>query len=149
MLWEYLAYPDGSLTARVRLGAGWGQYSQIAGQGDLTGDGKADIVARDTSGVLWLYVGTGNHSVPFAPRTKVGAGWNIYDRLVSVGDLDADGRTDLVARKPGSRSTTSCRGAMSAAPYVGRCRPPPPWNVARSEPGHMSTRTQVGWAGQL
>lgn len=100
VLWEYLAYPNGSLTARIRLGAGWGQYSQIAGQGDLTGDGKADIVARDASGVLWLYAGTGNYSVPFAPRTKVGAGWNIYDRLVSVGDLDADGRTDLVARKP-------------------------------------------------
>lgn len=100
VLWQYLAYPDGSLTARLRLGAGWGQYSQIAGQGDLTGDGKADIVARDTSGVLWLYTGTGNYAAPFGPRTKVGAGWNVYDRLVSVGDVDADGRSDLIARKP-------------------------------------------------
>lgn len=92
MLWEYLAYPNGSLTARIRIGAGWGQYSQIAGQGDLTGDGKADIVARDTSGVLWLYTGTGNYSAPFAPRTKVGAGWNIYD--------SGTGKAPAVFKKP-------------------------------------------------
>ncbi|MFF3216027.1 FG-GAP repeat domain-containing protein [Streptomyces sp. NPDC002886] len=99
VLWEYLAYPNGSLTSRTKIGAGWGQYSQIAGQGDLTGDGKADIVARDTSGVLWLYKGTGNYAAPFAARTKIGAGWNTYNRLVSIGDLDGDGKSDLVARK--------------------------------------------------
>lgn len=100
VLWEYLAHPDGTLTPRTSLGGGWGQYTQIAGQGDLTGDGKPDIVARDTSGVLWLYKGTGDYTNPFAPRTKIGGGWNTYDRLLSVGDMDADGKSDLIARKP-------------------------------------------------
>jgi hypothetical protein len=100
VLWGYLAYPDGTLTSRLRIGGGWGQYTQLAGQGDLTGDGKSDIVARDTSGVLWLYQGTGDYKAPFASRTRIGGGWNVYDRLLSVGDLDADGRTDLVARQP-------------------------------------------------
>ncbi|MCT4356546.1 VCBS repeat-containing protein [Streptomyces sp. Je 1-79] len=100
VLWGYQGYADGRVTARTRIGGGWGQYTQLAGQGDLTGDGKADIVARDRSGVLWLYKGTGNYKAPFAARTTIGAGWNAYDRLLSVGDLDADGRTDLVARKP-------------------------------------------------
>ncbi|MFI8950627.1 FG-GAP repeat domain-containing protein [Streptomyces sp. NPDC053750] len=100
VLWVYLAYPDGTVTSRVRIGQGWDQYTQIAGQGDLTGDGRADIVARDKAGVLWLYKGTGDYKAPFAPRTEIGRGWNMYDRLLSVGDLDADGTSDLVAREP-------------------------------------------------
>ncbi|MFG2643265.1 FG-GAP repeat domain-containing protein [Streptomyces sp. NPDC048370] len=100
VLWGYLAHPDGSLTARFRIGGGWEQYTQLAGQGDLSGDGKADIVARDTSGTLWLYKGTGDYKAPFEPRTRIGGGWNTYDRLLSVGDLDIDGRSDLIARKP-------------------------------------------------
>ncbi|MGI5451008.1 FG-GAP-like repeat-containing protein [Streptomyces sp. CA-243310] len=99
-LWGYLGNPDGTLGERTRIGGGWGQYTQLAGQGDLTGDGKADIVARDKAGVLWLYRGTGDHKAPFAARTQIGGGWNTYDRLLSVGDLDADDRADLIARKP-------------------------------------------------
>ncbi|MFD3992052.1 FG-GAP repeat domain-containing protein [Streptomyces sp. NPDC058583] len=100
VLWSYLAYPDGSLAARTRVGGGWEQYDQVEGQGDLSGDGKPDIVARDKTGGLWLYKGTGDYKAPFEGRTKIGGGWNTYDRLLSVGDLDADGRTDLIARKP-------------------------------------------------
>ncbi|MDV5146707.1 VCBS repeat-containing protein [Streptomyces sp. SBC-4] len=99
VLWSYLSYPDGRLTTRVRVGGGWNTYSQIAGQGDLTGDGKADIVARDKTGVLWLYKGTGDYKAPFTGRTKIGSGWNAYDRLVSTGDIDLDGKVDLLARK--------------------------------------------------
>ncbi|MER6118346.1 hypothetical protein [Streptomyces sp. NPDC001743] len=29
---------------------GWGQYTQISGKGDRTGDGETDIVARDATG---------------------------------------------------------------------------------------------------
>ncbi|WP_347232709.1 hypothetical protein [Streptomyces exfoliatus] len=35
------------------------------------------------------------------PRGRIGGGWNAYDRLLSVGDLDMDGTTDLLARTPG------------------------------------------------
>ncbi|MEU1078548.1 MULTISPECIES: VCBS repeat-containing protein [unclassified Streptomyces] len=97
-LYIYLGYGDGKLTSRYKVGAGWGQYTQIAGNGDLTGDGKNDIVARDGSGNLWLYKGTGNYKAPFEGRTKIGGGWNTYNTLISTGDLDFDGKTDLVAR---------------------------------------------------
>ncbi|MFG2147223.1 FG-GAP repeat domain-containing protein [Streptomyces sp. NPDC048696] len=97
-LWLYLGYGNGKLTSRYKVGGGWGQYTQIAGNGDLTGDGKPDIVARDGDGTLWLYKGTGNYKAPFAPRTKIGGGWNTYNTLVSMGDVDLDGKTDLLAR---------------------------------------------------
>ncbi|MEU7060732.1 VCBS repeat-containing protein [Streptomyces sp. NPDC046197] len=101
VMWVYTGHADGRVDQRVRIGGGWDQYTEIAGQGDLTGDGKSDIVARDKAGVLWLYKGTGDYKAPFAARTRVGAGWNTYNRVLSVGDLDADGRTDIVARTQG------------------------------------------------
>ncbi|MEV4867720.1 FG-GAP repeat domain-containing protein [Streptomyces syringium] len=98
VLWLYLASADGSLSGRKKVGPGWGQFSQIAGRGDLTGDGKADVVARDKDGVLWLYKGTGDYTKPFAARTRIGAGWNQFSKLLGTGDVDLDGRSDLIAR---------------------------------------------------
>ncbi|MFB7454204.1 FG-GAP repeat domain-containing protein [Streptomyces sp. NPDC056194] len=98
VLWHYLGYGNGKVTQRYRVGAGWGAYNQITGKGDLTNDGKADIVARDGSGVLWLYKGTGNYAAPFSARTRIGGGWNAFNHLVSVGDLNNDGIADLIAR---------------------------------------------------
>ncbi|MCE3292399.1 MAG: hypothetical protein K0Q84_1336, partial [Arthrobacter sp.] len=46
----------------------------IAAPGDLTGDGRADLVARDSSGVLWTYPGAGN--ALFGTRIRLGSGWN-------------------------------------------------------------------------
>ncbi|MEU1672708.1 VCBS repeat-containing protein [Streptomyces roseifaciens] len=98
VLWLYLAYPDGTLTGRKKVGPGWGQFTEIAGRGDLTGDGKADIVARDKDGVLWLYKGTGDYTKPFDYKQRVGGGWNQFSKLVGTGDVDLDGRADLIAR---------------------------------------------------
>ncbi|WP_399172936.1 FG-GAP repeat domain-containing protein [Streptomyces sp. PanSC19] len=53
------------------------------------------LVARDTAGVLWLYLGKGDGT--FTARTKIG-GWNAHQHL--VGDADRDGRPDLVGFGP-------------------------------------------------
>ncbi|MFF4605083.1 FG-GAP repeat domain-containing protein [Streptomyces sp. NPDC001339] len=98
VLWMYMAYADGTLTDRYKVGSGWGQYTDIAGVGDLDGDGKTDIVAKDRNGVLWFYKGNGRAGDTFESRTRIGGGWNTYDYLVSVGDLDFDGHSDLLAR---------------------------------------------------
>ncbi|MEU3480260.1 VCBS repeat-containing protein [Streptomyces sp. NPDC033754] len=117
VLYSYLTYPNGT-TTRVRVGGGWNAYDQIAGQGDLTGDGKPDIVAKEKStGYLYLYKGTGNWKAPFSGRTKIGQGWNAYDRLLSVGDLNLDGKTDLLARKPSGALMRYYGTGIAATPF--------------------------------
>ncbi|MGW7410906.1 FG-GAP repeat domain-containing protein [Streptomyces sp. NPDC054863] len=118
VMWVYLAHPDGRVNQRVQIGGGWQQYSEIAGQADLTGDGKADVVARDKSGVLWLYQGTGDYKAPFKARTQIGGGWNTYDRVLSIGDLDGDGKSDLVARKASGELFRYSGTGEANAPYA-------------------------------
>jgi hypothetical protein len=82
--------------ARIRLGAGWNGYDRIFGAGDYTGDGRADLLARTPSGDLYLFAGTGSATTPFKARQKVGYGWNAYTKVIAPGDLNADGKGDLL-----------------------------------------------------
>ncbi|WP_246574564.1 FG-GAP repeat domain-containing protein [Streptomyces genisteinicus] len=116
-LYLYLGYGNGKLTGRTLVGGGWQAYNQITGKGDLTGDGKNDIVARDGSGVLWLYKGTGDRAKPFTARTKIGGGWNAFNYLVQVGDIDLDGTTDLIARSTGGALYLYKGTGNAAAPF--------------------------------
>ncbi|MFE5945250.1 FG-GAP repeat domain-containing protein [Streptomyces sp. NPDC056480] len=85
-----------ALSSRVKVGGGWGAFNKIVGAGDYTGDGRADIAARTTGGDLYVYPGTGSATTPFGARVKVGGGWNTYTKLVAPGDLNGDGKGDLL-----------------------------------------------------
>ncbi|MFF9018407.1 FG-GAP-like repeat-containing protein [Streptomyces sp. NPDC014870] len=100
VLWLYQGTGLGEtpFLTRTRIGAGWQIYDRIAGGSDLTNDGKADLLATDTAGVLWLYTGTGNANAPFATRKKIGGGWGIYNQLTAAGNLAGAPAGDLVAR---------------------------------------------------
>ncbi|MFE5792417.1 FG-GAP-like repeat-containing protein [Streptomyces sp. NPDC056503] len=99
-LWLYTARPDGLLQPRVRIGSGgWNSMTALAGRGDYTGDGKADLIARQSDGALYLYPGTGNYVQDgvLGARIAIGNGWNTHKLIVSTGDNTGDGKTDLIA----------------------------------------------------
>ncbi|WP_431043437.1 FG-GAP repeat domain-containing protein [Streptomyces sp. P1-3] len=73
-LYRHDGLGNGKLKDRVKVFSGWGAlYNAVVGAGDITGDGKADLLVRDTSGNLYRHDGKGNGS--FTPRTKIAAGW--------------------------------------------------------------------------
>jgi hypothetical protein len=79
-LYRYDGTGNGTFKARVKLFTNWGgSYNVVVGVGDLTGDGKADLVSRDTGGVLWRNNGDGKGS--FGARTKISTGWQGYKSL--------------------------------------------------------------------
>ncbi|MFF7156965.1 FG-GAP-like repeat-containing protein [Streptomyces sp. NPDC008139] len=71
----------GPFATRVQIGSGWSVYDSMTGVGDWSGDGKPDLVTRDTNGQLYLYQGTGSAPGVWAPKAQVGTGWNRYDLL--------------------------------------------------------------------
>ncbi|MDV9191109.1 VCBS repeat-containing protein, partial [Streptomyces sp. SR27] len=97
-LWLYQGNSSGGYGGRSWIGGGWQVYDQIAAGSDLNRDGRPDLVATDRTGALWLYKGTGLTKAPFAPRTKIGHGWNTYDRIAATGNIGGDPSGDLVAR---------------------------------------------------
>ncbi|WP_319459146.1 VCBS repeat-containing protein [Micromonospora sp. RTP1Z1] len=66
--------------------------------GDFSGDGLPDLLVRDGSGNLRAYLGTGRNGFPKSTTKSiaVGKGWMTYRLLVAPGDLNRDGRDDLV-----------------------------------------------------
>jgi hypothetical protein len=70
----------GVFAARVKVRTNWSGYNAFDAVGDITGDGRADLVARTAGGTLYLYKGTGKAtSEIFATRTSLGTGFQQYD----------------------------------------------------------------------
>nr|BFF23125.1 VCBS repeat-containing protein [Glycomyces mayteni] len=95
----YLYPGDGHIAgavARIKVGTGWNSMSAIVGGQDFNGDGRTDVVASQAStGDLYFYPGNGTGGL--GSRVKIGTGWNSMRQLTAVGDLDHDGRDDLIA----------------------------------------------------
>lgn len=99
----------------------FGKLDLLTGVGDLSGDGRNDLVGRDrASGSLFLYPGNGGGG--FKRRVLVAANGERYDTIAGAGDLDADGRPDLIARRgdalvliPGGTNALGAPRALAGA----------------------------------
>ena len=68
--------PNGSFVPFRGTGAGTVRgYSWVFGPGDVDGDGRPDLVARDSAGNLWLLPGTESG---YAQRRLIGEGFAGY-----------------------------------------------------------------------
>jgi hypothetical protein len=79
-LYRYHGKGDGTFGARTKVFSNWGgSYNVIVGIGDITGDGRADLVSRDSAGNVWRNNGDGKGS--FGARTRIASGWQGYKGL--------------------------------------------------------------------
>ncbi|MEU4642309.1 glycoside hydrolase domain-containing protein [Micromonospora sp. NPDC023814] len=96
VLWLYPGKGTG-FGSRVALGgAGWNGLDELTGGADFTGDGRLDVLARDTA-TGRLHVHPGGPDGLLGARLDAGTGWGGMRDLVQLGDFDRDGRPDLVA----------------------------------------------------
>lgn len=83
-----------------RVSARTGRFAgldQLTGAGDFDDDGELDVIGRDAaSHALQLFRGTGRGG--FRAPTRLARDWSDYAQTTGVGDLDRDGRADVVAR---------------------------------------------------
>jgi hypothetical protein len=115
-LFLYKGTSTGKLSARIRIATNWSGYKKIVGVGDITGDGRADLLAQDRANTLWRYAGNGAGG--FTSRVKVAAGWGAsYNAVLGVGDITGDGKADLVSRDTSGnvwRNNGTGRGTFGA-----------------------------------
>jgi len=87
------------------IGQGWNMFDALI-SADWNNDKKADILARKPNGSLWLYRGSGNSEdgkggIVNGSGEEIGFGWSMFDALTVI-DWNADGKDDIIARKPNS-----------------------------------------------
>jgi hypothetical protein len=89
-----------------------------AGNYDYNGDDLDDVVARRNPGGT-LEIWTGNGSGGFSGHVTVGTGWGAMNLIETAGDLNNDGKADIIAREASTGALNFYAGTGSGfAPAV-------------------------------
>jgi GH25 family lysozyme M1 (1,4-beta-N-acetylmuramidase) len=99
----------------IQIGSAWQQFSRIMA-GDVTGDGRADMVAAKPDGTLWLYANGGSNTAPYNTGIQIGTSWQLSNRI-QIGDVTGDHRADLVATHPDGTLSLYTNTGNNTAPY--------------------------------
>ncbi|MCZ2525671.1 FG-GAP repeat domain-containing protein [Streptomyces sp. HB2AG] len=90
-------HPPTTSTRYMFLGTGWSAYNVLTSPGDMTGDGRADLLARKSStGDIFLFAAKSDGTLAAGQRIR--SGWTSYTKIVGAGDLNGDGHGDVLAR---------------------------------------------------
>jgi uncharacterized protein with LGFP repeats len=81
--------------SKVRIATGFAGYRNLIATGDVSGDGRGDLLARTSTGALHRFNGNGSGGV--TPRVAIPGSWP-SPVLAGHGDLTGDGRGDLLLR---------------------------------------------------
>jgi FG-GAP-like repeat len=84
----------------------------VAGIGDFNGDGKADILWRDTSGNIAIWFMNGVTITSGAAVGNLATTWSV----VGTGDFNGDGKTDIVWRDAAGDIAMWLMNGASVAP---------------------------------
>ncbi|MEP6479351.1 MAG: FG-GAP-like repeat-containing protein, partial [Rhodoglobus sp.] len=77
------------------VGTGWATYKTVLAPGDFNGDGKPDLMAVQTDGILLLFLGNGAGG--YGTGVTIGAGWATgVQQVLTPGDWNGDGKADVI-----------------------------------------------------
>jgi hypothetical protein len=85
-----------------QIGTGWGGFTALLAPGDWSGDGHADLIARDDAGALLLYRGDGQGGFA-SSRTQIGSGFAPFTAMFAGGDFSGDRKPDILVRPQDGR----------------------------------------------
>jgi len=89
--------------ASYQIASGLSNFNKFLQAGDFNGGLCIDMLAANSSGVMYLYPGNwsgspGNCTATFGTRIQIGSGWNSYLDVFGPGDFDGDGCNDVMGR---------------------------------------------------